>query len=76
MRKLVEQSVNIEKRATSLSMIRKQALYLCLSMTALLLSARFPIAEKQFLVLAVIMGTRWIVVGKTDKIDILIERRG
>ena len=76
MRKVVKQGLGIEGRTRKASPSWRQALYLSLSMAALLLSACFPVAEKQLLVLAIILGGRWIAAGRTDKINILIEQRG
>jgi hypothetical protein len=45
-------------------------------MMALLLSALFPIAEKQLLALALILGGRWIAGGCSRKISIHIDEKG
>jgi len=73
MRRAIERNLNVESMGVKSSYARKQALYLCLSMTALLLSAFFHAAEKQFLVLAIIMGARWIADGIDREINILIK---
>ena len=73
MREFAERNLNVESRGVKLSCARKQALYLGVSMTALLLSVCFPIMDKQFIVLSLILGAKWIVVGRTDKINIIIK---
>ncbi len=54
----------------------KEARYLCLWVAALVLSACFPKAEPQFLLLALIAGIRWAMSGNSRNRNIIIlERR-
>lgn len=76
MRKIVKQCLGIEARTGKPSPLRRESLYLCLSVVALILSAWFPAIEEQFLVFAIIAGARWIVVGRTDRINIVIRQGG
>jgi len=75
-RKFAERNLNVESGGAKLSYARKQALYLGVSIMALLLSACFPVVDKQFIALSLILGAKWIVVGRTDRINIVIKQRG
>ena len=73
MRELVERNLRVEPKGVNLSDALKQVRYFWLSMVALLLSACFPAAELQFLVLSVIAGAKWIVAGSSGKINIFVS---
>jgi len=75
-RDLVNRHLRTEAKKAILPDVLKQTRYLCLSMTALLLSACFPVVDKQFMALSLILGAKWIVAGRTDKINILIRQGG
>jgi len=76
MREAVGRNLGVKPKKVNLWKNLKQAQYLYIAMTALILSAYFPMLEKQFLILALISGGRWIVGSSTGKIGILIERGG
>lgn len=73
MRELVERNLSVESKEVNLSDVLTQGRYLWLSMAALLLSAYFPVVEKQFLVIALITGAKWIVDGSSRKISVFIK---
>ncbi|MBU2541714.1 MAG: hypothetical protein KJ593_07405 [Candidatus Omnitrophica bacterium] len=73
MRSLIEKNLERTSIQTSLPAMLKTLRYFCLSMTSILLSLIFPIAELQFLVLAIITGAKWITDSKHNGI-IIIER--
>ena len=52
----------------------KHAAYLGLSIMALFLSACFPAVEKQLIAFSLIVGLKWIVAGRTERINILIKQ--
>jgi hypothetical protein len=50
--------------------------YPCLCFVSILLSMFFEIAEKQLLAISLIAGARWIFIGRSNEVKILIiERR-
>jgi hypothetical protein len=50
--------------------------YPCLCLVSILLSMFFEIAEKQLLIISLIAGARWIFIGRSNEVKILIiERR-
>ena len=49
--------------------------YPCLCFISLLLSMCFEIAEKQLIVISLITGVRWILMGRSNEIKILIVER-
>lgn len=71
MRKIVKEA--LEVKTTSLPVLIKDMKYFWLSMTSILLSLIFPIAEWQFLTLSIITGIKWIADSKNTGI-IIIER--
>lgn len=73
MREVVKRSLRVKPKRVNLSDVLKQLRYFWLSMVALLLSAWFPAAELQFLVLSVIAGAKWIASGSSRKINILVN---
>ena len=73
MREVVKRNLRVDPKGAKLSDALKQAGYFCLSMVALLLSACFPAAELQLLVLGVIVGAKWIASGSSRKINIFIS---
>lgn len=73
MRELVDRDLNLKSRGARLSCAVKHGLYFGFSMIALLISACFPVVDKQFITLSLILGAKWIVAGRTDKINILIK---
>lgn len=52
----------------------KDALYFGSSIAALILSACIPSAEKQLIAFSLIAGCKWIVSGRTERINILIKQ--
>ena len=76
MREVVKRNVSIGSGGLSLWNRWKQARYFFLSITALFLSTCLPVAEKQLIVLSLITGAKWIMAGRTDRINILIRQRG
>ena len=73
MRELVKRNLSVESREVNLSDVLKQLRYFWVSMAALLLSAFFPVVEKQLVILSIITGVRWIVGGSSREIKILIN---
>lgn len=73
MRKFAERNLGTESKGVNLSYTLRKAIYLYLSMTALILSACFPMVEKQLIVLSLITGAKWIMADRADKINILIK---
>lgn len=73
MRELVKRNLRVDPKEVNLSDTLKQVRYFCLSMVAILLSAYFPVVEKQLLVLSIIAGAKWIASGSSGKINILIS---
>ena len=73
MREVVKRSLRVKPKRVNLSDVLKQLRYFWLSMVALLLSAWFPAAELQLIVLSVIAGAKWIASGYSGKINILIS---
>jgi len=72
-REVVKRNVSVRTGGSNLWNRWKQARYFFLSMTALILSAYFPMAEKQLIVLSVIAGAKWIMADGINKINILIK---
>ncbi len=56
--------------------LSKKAGYLGLWVAALVLSACFPKAESQLLLLALILGIRWTASGKSRNVNIVTVERG
>jgi len=75
-REFAERDLGFESKGTNLSHILKQARYLFLSMAALVLSACFPVVEKQLIVLSLITGAKWIMADVANQINIFIGQRG
>jgi len=73
MRSLIEKNLDRTSIQTSPAELLKTLRYFCLSMASILLSLIFPIAEWQFLTLAIITGAKWIADSKHTQI-IIIER--
>ena len=73
MREIVKRNLRVESEEVKLSDVLKQLRYFWLSMAALLLSAFFPVVEKQLVVLSIITGVKWIVGGSSRKMKILIN---
>lgn len=73
MRKLVEKNLSSEPKEIRLVKMFKCLRYFWLSMIAILLSACFPAAELQLLVLGVIAGAKWIASGSSGKINIFVS---
>ncbi|NQU74017.1 MAG: hypothetical protein HQ547_04855 [Candidatus Omnitrophica bacterium] len=73
MREVVKRNLRVEPKGVNLSDALKQLRYFWLSMAALLLSACFPAAELQLIVLSVIAGAKWIASGSSRKINIRIS---
>ena len=73
MRELVRQNLDVEPRVLSLKGSLKELRYFVLSMTALLLSAVFPVVEYQFIALSILTGMKWIVDSRKQHI-IIMER--
>lgn len=74
MRNRVINNIKPESKTTDLPVLIKDLKYFWLSMSAILLSLFFPVAEYQFLTIAVITGMKWISDNKNSRI-IIIERR-
>jgi hypothetical protein len=49
--------------------------YPCLCFVSLLLSMCFEIAEKQLIVISLITGIRWVLMGRNSEVKILIVER-
>ncbi len=49
--------------------------YPCLCFVSLLLSMCFEIAEKQLIVISLITGIRWVLMGMNESVKILIVER-
>ena len=73
MRSLIEKNLDYTSIQISLPELLKTLRYFCLSMTSILLSLIFPVAELQLLVLSIITGAKWIADSKHSGI-IIIER--
>ena len=71
MRKIVKE--NLEPKTISPPALLKELRYFWMSMTSILLSLFFPVAEYQFLTLAIITGAKWIADSKSTGI-VIIER--
>ena len=71
MRKLVKE--NLEPKTISPPALLKELGYFWLSMISILLSIIFPVAEWQFLTLAILTGAKWIADSKNTGI-VIIER--
>ena len=74
MRKLIEQNLGYTAVQMSLPALLKELRYFCMSMASILLSLFFPVAEWQFLTIAVITGIKWIADSRHTQITI-VERR-
>ena len=75
MRKLVRKNLSPKSVKPSYSILR-HSLYLCLSMLALILSALFPVVDRQLMVLSVITGLKWVVADRTSRVNIIIKEKG
>jgi hypothetical protein len=75
MRTVIKRNAHIRSEGSDLWRSLKQARYFYLSIAALLLSAYFASAEKQFIVLALIAGAKWIMADGINRINILITER-
>ena len=64
---------NINSEKTSFLTVVKEFRYFCLSMTAILLSMLFPIAEYQLLGIAIIAGLKWIMQGRNERTIIIMK---
>ena len=73
MREVIKRNVSFKSGTSNLWNGLKQTSYFCMSMVALLASACFPVVDKQFIALSLILGARWIVAGRTNKINIVIK---
>ena len=73
MRGLVDRNLSVEPKTRNFTNALKKIRYFSLSMAALILSILFPAIENQLLILALILGSRWIADGMDRKINILIK---
>jgi len=76
MREIVKSNLSVESKEGNPLGVLKQNWYFGSSVGALILSACFPVVEKQLLVLSIITGAKWIVSGKSEKINIFIKSKG
>ena len=75
MREVVKGNLRVDPKGVNLSDALKQARYFWLFIVGLLLSACFPVVEKQLLILSIIAGAKWIADGVSTRINILIAER-
>ena len=75
MRKLVRKNIRPKSVRPSYSTL-KPSLYLCLSMLALILSALFPVVDRQLMVLSILTGLKWVVADMTNRVNIVIKGKG
>jgi len=64
---------NINLEEMSFLTAVKELRYFCLSMTAILLSMLFSVAEFQLLGIAVITGLKWIMQGRNERTIIIMK---
>ena len=72
---MINRNIGLEPRKLRTPKLSSQRIYLYLWTSGIALSACFPGAELQFLVLSVILGAKWIVEGRTDRINIILGGR-
>ena len=66
---------NIEIRKVAQLKVHKSLRYFAVSMSAILLSMFFPVAEWQLLTISIITGIKWIVDSNSKAIRIILEER-
>ena len=75
MRKLYERNVVAESKVQKTKGWLVIAGYPCLCFVSILLSMCFQIAEKQLIAISLIAGARWILIGRSNEVNILIIER-
>lgn len=75
MKRLIDRELGFESKKLNSLNLFNQYKYLCLCVITIVLSACFPDAEMQFLVLSLITGAKWIVDCKSREVNIVIRKR-